>query len=49
METRTSYCKFNKIIDCSTKECQNCGWNPDVKEKRVDEWMRNRKRETKEE
>lgn len=48
METRTSYCKFNKMINCGTKECKCCGWNPDVKEQRINNWMKNRKRETKE-
>ena len=40
METRTSYCKFNKMIDCDTKACGNCGWHPEVREQRLDEWRK---------
>lgn len=42
MEIRTDYCKFNKMIDCDTKTCKNCGWCPEVKEKRINEWLKNR-------
>ena len=34
-------CEHNKMIDCDEKKCGNCGWNPVVKIKRVNDWKKN--------
>jgi hypothetical protein len=34
-------CKLNKAVDCTEQKCENCGWNPDVAEKRIDELVKN--------
>ena len=34
-------CPYRKNIDCfnvNTKKCENCGWNPEVAEKRIKLW-----------
>jgi len=33
----TSCCKHNKMIECAGdfRPCYNCGWNPEVHEKRL--------------
>lgn len=30
-------CKFNVGCECETRDCDNCGWNPDVAERRQKE------------
>ena len=35
------FCRFNKMIDCTEQDCgkcNKCGWNPEVANKRVEEW-----------
>ena len=27
-------CKYNQAVCCSSKDCENCGWHPDVIKKR---------------
>lgn len=35
-------CEFNKMVDCNSEECKNCGWNPVVAEKRIDKICKER-------
>lgn len=28
------YCKFNEHVNCAVQECDKCGWNPEVEQKR---------------
>lgn len=32
-----SYCRFNDGVDCNDFKCWNCGWNPVVATKRINE------------
>ena len=27
-------CKFNDYVNCGVHQCDNCGWNPEVEQKR---------------
>ena len=27
-------CKFNDYVNCGVQECEKCGWNPEVEQKR---------------
>lgn len=40
-------CPYTKNIDCleNKKKCENCGWNPDVSEKRIKLWKIRRRLE----
>ena len=40
-----SCCCFNKGVECDKNErkCDKCGWNPDVKKKRVEDWKKEQK------
>lgn len=34
-------CPYRKMIDCfdsNTKNCGNCGWNPEVSKRRIKRW-----------
>lgn len=42
MENRID-CNFSKNVNCISKECSNCGWNPDVKVNRIDKFLADRK------
>lgn len=44
MEEKMTHCVFNKMVDCDCDErrCVDCGWNPAVAERRVDEWCAKR-------
>lgn len=35
-------CIYNKMIDCTERKCNMCGWNPKVSAERVREWKKNR-------
>lgn len=30
-----SQCKYNKMIDCSSRTCAGCGWHPEVCARRL--------------
>jgi hypothetical protein len=30
-------CKFNEGVECRRTSCDNCGWHPEVIEKRIDQ------------
>lgn len=34
---KLSECKYNMGINCDEKNCETCGWNPDVKKHRATE------------
>ena len=43
-------CKFNKnfCVDCMEQnKCSKCGWNPEVKKERINEWKRQKRKEIK--
>lgn len=41
MVTTYSRCAYSPTLNChSTHECEKCGWNPAVKERRVKQFMR---------
>lgn len=46
---RCVYHKENKGIECFEHErnCENCGWNPEIHAKRVKEWKIKNKEKTK--
>lgn len=35
-------CRFNKMVDCDSRTCNYCGWNPEVAEIRLREWYMKR-------
>lgn len=37
MSSKTSVCGFNSHVNCpkSGRDCENCGWNPEVQEERL--------------
>ena len=36
-----NHCEHNKMIDCNVHNCFDCGWNPVVKEERINNWKNN--------
>lgn len=30
-------CKYNPEVNCECKQCQKCGWNPEVEQQRKKE------------
>ena len=37
LDTGKSICKYNEGCECDTQECDKCGWNPEVAERRLKE------------
>lgn len=37
----TRICPHNYEVDCEKSQCDRCGWNPEVAEKRVQKVMQN--------
>ena len=35
-------CRYNKMVDCDSRTCKFCGWNPAVKEIRLRDWYMKR-------
>ena len=42
IEMNENVCRFNKLIDCKSRACGSCGWNPPVAEQRIIDWHRKR-------
>ena len=39
-------CPFNQELRCQVADCDYCGWNPEVSERRLEEFLQaNRKKE----
>lgn len=42
MEEKRHTCRFNKMVDCESRMCWQCGWNPNVASIRIKDWLRRR-------
>jgi hypothetical protein len=38
-------CQYNDACQCITKDCDRCGWNPKVAQKRTQEFLQKQKRD----
>lgn len=36
---RTFRCPHNREVTCEKRQCDSCGWNPDVAQRRMDKLM----------
>lgn len=41
----TNSCRFNSGVSCGEYKCNNCGWNPEVNARRVEEIKARRRAE----
>jgi hypothetical protein len=32
-------CPYNKSVECSFRKCDKCGWNPEVAERRIKDYL----------
>lgn len=31
-------CQYRKGVECGIRNCEKCGWNPEVEERRIKKW-----------